>query len=268
MSYLALPPSTTSFLDPSNAGIASDRPLHIAIANRRHQVGLMLGEFLQHNHILPAWKRTRVSQWIQLASSAEIAIARRIRNIPNLARRACFGEWGHCVFSSVAFDQDSARGRDVEVVAGVGGEPIIHRLDELSSLRAANLGRAARQVVQVVAIKGDLVGLATNDDGPVMIAVAAVRVGRAAVEFGVGDGYSGAFIAARLCQFGPGENRYTSSTRGSLLRNKVLAACAADLAVIDPNTVISGQADAIAAPDILRVKILSQVSCRPYSDRP
>lgn len=49
-----------------------------------------------------------------------------------------------------------------------------------------------------------------------------------------------------------------------LLGDEVLTACAADLAVIDPDPIISGETDAIATPDILRVKILSK-SASPIS---
>ena len=136
----------------------------------------------------------------------------------------------------VAFSQDTAvlvRG-DGERVAGVVVPVVVDSVEQGSLVCAADLGAAAGGVVDVVALEGDCVTAADEEEGPVVVVIAAGGPRSVSVDLGVGDGHAVAGVVAG---------------------DDVLAADQGDLDVVDPDQVCAGEGDGVAAPDVLRVKL-------------
>lgn len=116
-------------------------------------------------------------------------------------------------------------------------EVIVNAMEQVLAarrVRSAHMRRAARHVVQPVA-RESVVVLCANEQGrPVVLAVAASRPLRLAVELGVRDSHL---------------------ARGAPAGDDELAANEGDLAVVDPDVVRPIKGDGIAAPDVLRVEV-------------
>lgn len=188
-----------AYLNPSDTVVAIHVALDVSVPNRGDQVRLVLAQLRQNNGILAARYSTRGSVGVHLTvtskgrstSSARAAI----RNVEDLTHLARIGDGRLGVLEAVAFHEHAAAGGNVKVVAGVVVEVVVDGLHGLGALGGADLGGAAGEVVKVVLVERDLVALATDDDGPVMIVVARVGELGAAVEFGVGDGDAGSLVA-------------------------------------------------------------------------
>lgn len=99
------------------------------------------------------------------------------------------------VLEDVALGEDHGAGADLEGVAGAGVvvPVVVHSVQQGV---AGQLGRAAREVVDVVVDEGDHVRGAVEVLAPVVVAVAGGRVGSSAVEEVVGDGHAAGGLGA------------------------------------------------------------------------
>lgn len=120
---------------------------------------------------------------------------------------------------------------DLTYVLAVGVEVVVDGVEEGV---AGDLGATAGRVVDVVTLEGDHVVGAGEVDEEVVVAVAVGRPVGGAVELGVGDG---------------------DTVGGSFAEDKVLAADAGGLDVVDPDHVSAGDGDSITTPDVLRVDL-------------
>lgn len=174
--------------------------LDVSVPNRGDQVRLVLAKLRQNNGILAARDSTRRSVGVHLAVTSKrrstSSAGAAVRNVEDLADLARIGDGRLGVLEAVTFQKHAAGGGDVKIVAGVVVEVVVDGLHGLGALGGADLGGAAGEVVEVVLVERDLVTLATDDDGPVVIVVARVGEVGAAVEFGVGDGDAGSLVAA------------------------------------------------------------------------
>ena len=68
------------------------------------------------------------------------------------------------------------------------GEEVVDSLDVAGRAVLTELGGAARAVVDVVAVEGDLIAVSVEHHGPVVVAVAGGGCGGLTVKLGVGDG--------------------------------------------------------------------------------
>lgn len=71
------------------------------------------------------------------------------------------------------------------------GEQVVDSLDVAGLAVLTELGGTARAVVDVVAVKGDLVTISVEHHRPVVVAVASSGRGGLTVELSVGDGETG-----------------------------------------------------------------------------
>lgn len=110
------------------------------------------------------------------------------------------------VLEDVALGQDVAAGVDLEGVARVGVEVVV---DGVQQHVAGGLGRAARGVVDVVALEGHQVAGAGEVETPVVVAVAGGAPRGRAVDLGVGDGHA---VGGALAQ----DNMLTADEGGLL----------------------------------------------------
>lgn len=97
-----------------------------------------------------------------------------------------------------------------------------------------NLGHAAAQVVEVVALKGDHVVAAVQVHAPVVMTVAGGRVVGATIDEGVGDG---------------------DAVVGAGSQNDVLATNASSGHMVDPDQIRVIDSNGITTPDILGVDV-------------
>jgi hypothetical protein len=113
-------------------------------------------------------------------------------------------------------------------------EVVVGGVDVKVGTGLTELGGSAGNVVKVVAVKSNLVALAVEHHGPVVVAVAGSRGVSDTVELGVGDGNARAVVV--------GHNEHAANLR--------------ELAVIDPNTIVlSLKLQSIASPDDSRVEV-------------
>lgn len=116
-------------------------------------------------------------------------------------------------------------------MSGVG-VPVV--VDCVQQGVASDLGRASRDVVDVVALHGNHVVGASQVDSPVVVAVAGCAPACVAVELAVGERH------AVGCRFASDEH---------------LAADEGHLDVVNPDQIGSGESDGVAAPDVLGVEL-------------
>lgn len=111
------------------------------------------------------------------------------------------------VLEYVALGQDVAALVDLEGVARVGVEVVV---DGVQQHVARGLGRAARRVVDVVALERHQVARAGEVEAPVVVAIAGCAPRGRAVDLGVGDGHA---VGGALAQ-----DDVLATDEGSLLR--------------------------------------------------
>lgn len=179
----------------------------------------------------------------------------------SLALRGAGGEGGEdaaLVLEHGGLDvgEDVALGEDLAaggaVVEGVARVVLPQVVDGVQHGVAADLGRAAARVVDVVALQGDLVVGASGVQRPVVVAVAGRRVVRLPVEFVVGEGDAVGGCFAQDDHLAPDHGelavvcREGVSTFASARRSKWLT---------NPDLVGSGNCDGVTTPDVLRVQV-------------
>jgi hypothetical protein len=155
------------------------------------------------------------------------------------------------VVEDVALSQDlSARGAVVEGVAGVVLPQVVHGVEDGV---AANLGRAAAGVVDIVALQGDLVVGAGGVERPVVMAITSRGILGLAIEFVVGN------CDAVRCGFT--EDDHLAADHGELAviyRGSVCELASRGtywVRLTNPDLVRSGNCDSVTTPDVLRVEV-------------
>lgn len=179
-----------------------------------------------------AGEGARGAKGVSLAAAAEGAAAgaAAVGDGEELAADGAV-DGGLDVLEDVALGQDHAAGVDLEGVARVGVEVVV---DGVHEGVAGRLGRAARRVVDVVALERHQVRRAGHVDAPVVVAVASGTPRGRAVNLRVGDG---------------------DAVRGALAQDDVLAADEGGLDVVDPDHVGAVQGDGVATPNVLGVDV-------------
>lgn len=115
-------------------------------------------------------------------------------------------------------------------MALVGLEVVV---DGVQGDGVADLGRAARRVVDVVVGEGDLVAVAEEEHRPVVLVVARGAPAGLAVQLRVGDAHAS-------CGFIAGDEHLAADER--------------DLDMVQPDEVAAGHLEGVSAPDVLRVE--------------
>lgn len=121
---------------------------------------------------------------VGLAVAAKTALASGTTGSKDLAGKTSLRR-GHDVLESIALSDDLGTSVGLESVTGVGVEVVA---DGVEKGVASDLWRAARGVVDVVALEGDHVVAAGEVDSPVVVAIAGGGPGGGAVDLVVGDG--------------------------------------------------------------------------------
>lgn len=169
------------------------------------------------------------------ARAAESGLARRIGRGDRVQGASQAGglDGGGAAVEVVALGQDGSTIADLEVVTGGGTEVVVDGVQQGSAL-TADLGTAARGVVNIVALQGDAVRSSREVHSPVLLTVAGGRVVALAIELVVGDGYLAGGLGTE---------------------DDVLAADEGSLAVVDPDQVGTVNSDTITTPHVLSVDL-------------
>lgn len=140
-----------------------------------------------HEVSVGATESARAAKRVELAGVAEVSAAHGVGRRGRAAEEfaAVSEKRGDYVLEDVALGDDHTAGAVVEGVARVGIEVVVDSVDERVS---ANLGGAARSVVDVVALQGDEVAGTGEVESPVVVTIAGGGPGGDTVELVVGDG--------------------------------------------------------------------------------
>jgi hypothetical protein len=183
-------------------------------------------------------KVTAASSRVRLTSTAESRLARSssllIRDEKGVNGSTLLGNRSVNAVENVTLDDGIGALVSVESVALHVLEVVVGGMEVTVGARLAKLRGSAGNVVEVVAVKSDLVALAVEHHGPVVVAVAGRRGVGDAIELGVGDGKTGAIVVT----------------------DDEHAADLGELAVINPYTIVKTlKLKRIAAPDNARVQV-------------
>jgi hypothetical protein len=168
--------------DPSDLSIPSTA-LHSLCIRRTHGTGYVLStESAQHTRIR-ARKRARAAIRVLLAVMSEVLLARsgaRVAVEQFACETSLLREYN--VLEDIALGNNLGTGVCFECVLGVGVEVVVHSVEQGV---AADLGGAARGVVDVVLLECDKVVGTGQVDAPVVVAVAGGRPAGCAVDVAV-----------------------------------------------------------------------------------
>jgi hypothetical protein len=144
----------------------------------------------------------------------------------------------------------SARGAVVEGVAGVVLPQVVHGVEDGV---AADLGRAAAGVVDVVALQGDLVVGAGGVQGPVMVTIASRGILGLAIKFVVGE------CDAVRCSFTEDDHLAADHGELAVICERSVSELASrgtyGVRLTNPDLIRSGNCDGVTTPDVLRVEV-------------
>lgn len=154
--------ATRAPLDATNAVVAAHMALDIAVAHRRDEITPVLGHLLQDAVIRTPGPRTCGSERVDLAVAAKQRGTKRTVSlgvhVEDLGDGRRGGHALRLVLETVALEEDLGAGEgNIESVAGVGCVPVVGGLNDLDAVGGSDLGGAAGDVVEVVAVECDLV---------------------------------------------------------------------------------------------------------------
>ena len=134
-------------------------------------------------------KSTRATESIQLTGVTKVGSAGSISSSSSSTEQfsSVAEKRGYNVLEDVALSNYLTAGSNVESVARVGIPVVVDGVNERVS---ADLGTAARGVVNVVVLHGDKVGGASQVDGPVVVAVAGGGPASYTIELIVREGHA------------------------------------------------------------------------------
>lgn len=220
------------------ASVGNNKSSNLAGGNRSDDVVLVLSKGVKAALIAHDGEVSAASSRVRLTSTAESRLASSsstlIRNEKGANGSTLLGDRSVNAVEDVTLDDSIGALVSVESVALHVLEVVVGSVEVAVGARFAKLGGSASNVVEVVAVKSDLVALTVEHHGPVVVAVAGRRGVGDAIELRVGDGKTGAIVVT----------------------DDEHAADLGELAVINPHTIVKSlKFESIAAPDNARVQV-------------
>jgi hypothetical protein len=183
-------------------------------------VVLVLGDSVEAALTLQRGKITAAGSRVGYASTAKSGLTSRsaalISDEKSADGSSLLGDRSVNTIKDVALDDGVGPLVGIKGVALHVLEVVVGSVEVTVGAGLTKLGSSASNIVEVVAVKSDLVALTVEHHGPVVVAVARSRSVGDAVKFGVGDGEPGAIV----------------------VRDDEHAADLGELAVIDPDTIV------------------------------
>ncbi|KAI6765265.1 hypothetical protein HG531_012364 [Fusarium graminearum] len=210
----------------------------LASGNRSDHVVLVLGDSIETALTLHDGKVATGSNRVGLASTSKDRLTSSssglIRNEQGADTCSLLGNRLVDTIKDVTLNDGVGTLVGVESMALHVLEVVVGSVEVTVGARLTELGGPASNVVEVVAVKSDLVALAVEHHGPVVVAVAGSRSVSDTVELGVGDGEAGAVVV--------GDDEHATNL--------------GELAVVDPDTIVlSLELQSITSPDDTGVEL-------------